>query len=267
VSLADAVILASMSDLITFIIKHNENDKELIRRCIMNVRRVNPNIIGAVLNNVDLGRSHYKDYYYVGYYYYGEEPTRRRNAAPEGPRRDRGTAGSGRRQPDRSCNRRGSRRCRRTTRATGTPQSMSTVASGRLWALSERSQAAEDVGRHGRLAPHARGEMAPHPRSARWHRRDVRGCVGVRPRLRRHGRRGPIEPGALSASGIVAFELLAERLAAARRTNPGLIPVAGDAARLPLKVDRSGLSTSATMISSVLDPDYGARYSPRSGAC
>jgi hypothetical protein len=38
----------------------------------MNIRRVNPNIIGAVLNNIDLGRSHYKDYYYVGYYYYGE---------------------------------------------------------------------------------------------------------------------------------------------------------------------------------------------------
>jgi capsular exopolysaccharide synthesis family protein len=72
VSLADAVILASMSDMVTFVVKHNENDKELIRRCIMNIRRVNPNIIGAVLNNIDLGRSHYKDYYYVGYYYYGE---------------------------------------------------------------------------------------------------------------------------------------------------------------------------------------------------
>jgi polysaccharide biosynthesis transport protein len=72
VSLADAVILASVSDMVAFVIKHNENDKELIRRCIANVRKVNPNVIGAVLNNVDLERSHYKDYYYVGYYYYGE---------------------------------------------------------------------------------------------------------------------------------------------------------------------------------------------------
>jgi capsular exopolysaccharide synthesis family protein len=72
ISLADAVILASMADMITFVIKHNETDKDLIRRCLLNLRRVNPNIIGAVLNNIDLDRSHYKDYYYVGYYYYGE---------------------------------------------------------------------------------------------------------------------------------------------------------------------------------------------------
>ena len=72
VSLADAVILAAVSDMIAFVIKHNENDKDLIRRCILNIRRVNPNVIGAVLNNIDLGKSHYKDYYYVGYYYYGQ---------------------------------------------------------------------------------------------------------------------------------------------------------------------------------------------------
>ncbi len=72
VSLADAVILASMADMVAFVIKHNETDKDLIRRCLQNLRRVNPNVIGAVLNNIDLDRSHYKDYYYVGYYYYGE---------------------------------------------------------------------------------------------------------------------------------------------------------------------------------------------------
>ena len=72
VSLADSMILASLADMVAFVVRHNENDKDLIRRCVMNVRKINPNIIGAVLNNVDLDRSHYKDYYYVGYYYYGE---------------------------------------------------------------------------------------------------------------------------------------------------------------------------------------------------
>jgi polysaccharide biosynthesis transport protein len=72
VSLADSTVLASMCDKVTFVIMHNRNDRDLIRRCVNNVRRVNPNVIGAVLNNVDLERSHYKDYYYVGYYYYGE---------------------------------------------------------------------------------------------------------------------------------------------------------------------------------------------------
>ena len=72
ISLADASILASMADMIAFVIKHNENDKDLIRRSVNNLRRINPTVIGAVLNHVDLDRSHYKDYYYVGYYYYGE---------------------------------------------------------------------------------------------------------------------------------------------------------------------------------------------------
>jgi SAM-dependent methyltransferase len=54
--------------------------------------------------------------------------------------------------------------------------------------------------------------------------------------------------------GIVAFDLLAERLAAARRTNAGLLPVAGDAARLPLKDGSLGIVYQSVMISSVLDP-------------
>ncbi len=77
VSLADSTILASMADMVAFVIKHNQNDKELIRRCVTNVRKVTPNLVGAVLNNVDLERSHYKDYYYVGYYYYGESSTKK----------------------------------------------------------------------------------------------------------------------------------------------------------------------------------------------
>ena len=77
VSIADSTILASLSDMVAFVIKHNENDKDLIKRCVTNVRRVNANVIGAVLNNVDLERSHYKDYYYIGYYYYGESGSKK----------------------------------------------------------------------------------------------------------------------------------------------------------------------------------------------
>jgi len=87
VSLADSMILASFADMVVFVVRHNENDKELIRQCVLNVRKINPNVIGAVLNNVDLDRSHYKDYYYVGYYYYGESAgnkkgRRRKGSAP-----------------------------------------------------------------------------------------------------------------------------------------------------------------------------------------
>jgi len=71
-SLTDSILLASMVDMVALIIRHNEADKEVVRRATANLRNVNPNIIGAILNNVDLERSSYRDYYYVGYYYYGE---------------------------------------------------------------------------------------------------------------------------------------------------------------------------------------------------
>ncbi len=77
ISLADTSILSSMVDMVAFVIMHNQNDKEMIRRCINTLKRVNPNVIGAVLNSVDLDRSHFKDYYYVGYYYYGESTTKK----------------------------------------------------------------------------------------------------------------------------------------------------------------------------------------------
>jgi capsular exopolysaccharide synthesis family protein len=77
ISLADSTILASLSDMVAFVVRHNVNDKDLIRRCVSGIRKINPNVIGAVLNNVDLDRSHYKDYYYVGYYYYGESTSKK----------------------------------------------------------------------------------------------------------------------------------------------------------------------------------------------
>ena len=79
VSLADAVILSSLVDMVMIVIKHNENDRDLIRRCVGNLEKVDANVIGAVLNHVDLDKSLYRDYYYVGYYYYGEhDPKGRR---------------------------------------------------------------------------------------------------------------------------------------------------------------------------------------------
>jgi Mrp family chromosome partitioning ATPase len=55
--------------MVTLVIKHNENDLDLIRRSLKRLREINPNIIGAVLNGVDLDRASGKDYYYTGYDY------------------------------------------------------------------------------------------------------------------------------------------------------------------------------------------------------
>jgi capsular exopolysaccharide synthesis family protein len=68
-SLTDTVVLASLADMVGFVVKHNENDRDLIRRCLKNLRDVHANVIGAVLNDVDLDRSANKDYYYAGYHY------------------------------------------------------------------------------------------------------------------------------------------------------------------------------------------------------
>jgi len=92
-SLTDSILLASMVDMIALVIRHNQADKEVVRRAIANLRNVNPNIIGAILNNVDLERSSYRDYYYVGYYYYGEgkgskERGKKLPPGPETPRRE-----------------------------------------------------------------------------------------------------------------------------------------------------------------------------------
>ena len=69
ISLTDSVMLASMTDLVVFVVKHNESEKEMIRRCLHGIRNVNPHVIGAVLNNVDIDKAFSKDYYYAGYYY------------------------------------------------------------------------------------------------------------------------------------------------------------------------------------------------------
>jgi len=66
-SLTDTVLLALLADMVVFVIKHNESDRDLIRRCIRQLRDVHANVIGAVLNAVDFDRAAYKGYY-VGYY-------------------------------------------------------------------------------------------------------------------------------------------------------------------------------------------------------
>lgn len=77
ISLTDAIILASLVDMVALVVKHNENDQEMIFRCLQQVRNVNANVIGAVLNCLDIQK---EGYYYSGYYYQrdGERKKRRR---------------------------------------------------------------------------------------------------------------------------------------------------------------------------------------------
>jgi polysaccharide biosynthesis transport protein len=57
VGLADALLLASASDMVLLVIRHAATDRDLIRRALGSIRRANGSILGAVLNGVDLSRT------------------------------------------------------------------------------------------------------------------------------------------------------------------------------------------------------------------
>jgi capsular exopolysaccharide synthesis family protein len=82
-SLSDSVVLGSLVEMTVMVIKHTQNDRELIRRTTDQLRKVNANVVGAVLNAVDLKRAGYHDYYYTLYHYNTDQgsQTRKRKKA------------------------------------------------------------------------------------------------------------------------------------------------------------------------------------------
>lgn len=80
-SVTDALLLARHADVTLFVVQHNKVDKRLIKRNVAALRKVTPNVLGAVLNGVDIKT---KGYYY---YYYHQEHAGQPDAPPKpGPR-------------------------------------------------------------------------------------------------------------------------------------------------------------------------------------
>ncbi len=71
-SLADASLLAALSDMVVLVVRYNHADRDMVIKAAHTLRSVNPHVVGSVLNNVDLERAYHKDYYYAGYYYTDE---------------------------------------------------------------------------------------------------------------------------------------------------------------------------------------------------
>lgn len=67
-SVTDPVIVASFVDTILFVIKHNFVDKRVVRNSLASLTKVNADIMGAVLNDVDVRKLSY--YSYQSYYRY-----------------------------------------------------------------------------------------------------------------------------------------------------------------------------------------------------
>jgi capsular exopolysaccharide synthesis family protein len=73
-SLADASILGAIVDGVLFIVKVNMANRDLITKAKEQLQTVGANIIGVVLNDVDVKRDgYYRYYYYYNYEYYGQK--------------------------------------------------------------------------------------------------------------------------------------------------------------------------------------------------
>jgi len=70
-SVTDPVIIASLVDTILFVIKHNYVDKRIVKNSLAALSKVNANVMGAVLNDLDLKKMSY--YSYQSYYRYYSE--------------------------------------------------------------------------------------------------------------------------------------------------------------------------------------------------
>ena len=73
-SLADASVLGAVVDGVLFIVKVNMANRDLIEKAKEQLETVGANIIGVVLNDVDVKRDgYYRYYYYYNYEYYGQK--------------------------------------------------------------------------------------------------------------------------------------------------------------------------------------------------
>ena len=79
-AVADSLILANMCDGVILVVKSAKTTKEMVGQAKKSLQDVNANIMGVVLNDLDLANKHYGYYYYYYYrkygYYYGENEKR-----------------------------------------------------------------------------------------------------------------------------------------------------------------------------------------------
>jgi capsular exopolysaccharide synthesis family protein len=63
-SVTDALLVARHADVAVYIVQHNKMDKKLVKRNVTALRKATPNLLGAVLNAVDVKAKGYYYYYY-----------------------------------------------------------------------------------------------------------------------------------------------------------------------------------------------------------
>jgi len=78
-AVTDAVALSQMVDTTLLVIRAGETPRQVIQNSLEQLRAVNANVLGAVLNAVSVGRDSYYYYQYY-YYYYGEDGDRKKRS-------------------------------------------------------------------------------------------------------------------------------------------------------------------------------------------
>ena len=63
-SVTDALLVARHADVAVYVVQHNKMDKKLVKRNVTALRKATPNLLGAVLNSVDVKAKGYYYYYY-----------------------------------------------------------------------------------------------------------------------------------------------------------------------------------------------------------
>ena len=71
-AVTDSVVMAPMTDGVIIVIRAGDTPKQVVKNGLTQLKSVNANILGAVLNGVNTGRDSYYDYQYY-YYYYGDD--------------------------------------------------------------------------------------------------------------------------------------------------------------------------------------------------
>ena len=79
-AVTDALLLAQCADSTVLVVQQNKVDRAMVKRALGALRKVTPNVIGAVLNAVDV-----KTKGYYGYQYYGSRKERQEKGAARGP--------------------------------------------------------------------------------------------------------------------------------------------------------------------------------------
>lgn len=72
-SVTDALLLARYCDLAVYVVQHNKVDKKAIKRNVLALQKVTPNLVGVVMNALDTrNRGHYYYYYHQDHKATGE---------------------------------------------------------------------------------------------------------------------------------------------------------------------------------------------------